>query len=244
VRPTPVDVWVVRPGEAAWRVARLKVARDVVQASVESWSPSGTGILVKLSDYAGECRYQEHLRDTVYLVPAGGHRRPARPLVVTSGEIGHADWSPNGRLIAITSGSGDACQLDVYKTNGRFLRTVARFEYVPGGCFSDGLASAWVPTTEQLVFSNGATVFAGHARSGPAREIYRARPGLRACGSETVDCPNLWIRDVAITGHLLVSVQASANAAARSVRVVAPDGKPHRFAEHATETAIRFASRR
>jgi hypothetical protein len=238
----PVDVWVARPGGSPRRLARLGPPRGSTDARIESWAPWGTALLATVSEYdTGECRYQAHLRDTVYLVFARKRGPAMRKLVVTSGEIGHADWSPNGRMIAVTSGEGDSCQLDVYEPSGRPVRTVARFEYVPGGCYGDGLSSVWTPSGEALVFSNGTTVFRGDARSGAPREVYRALPRRRSCTPETNTCPSLRIRDVSPSGHILAKLSALEGAA--TVRLISPTGTASRVRERAGETALRFADR-
>jgi len=236
-QPTPVELWIASRSGGARRVARITIARDVVRASVQDWSPDGSAVMVKLRAFSGECRYAEHEGDTLYLVTLG--TRPSVRQLVRGGDIGHAHWSPDGRLIALTRGGGNECQLSVLDPSTHILRTLTPVVYVPGGCYLDLLTSNWVPGTSQIVFSNGMAVYRAEPRLGVLQMLYSARRNRLRCSASGPDCPGLWIRDVSRSGHVLVS--ASDYRTLGRTWVIDPSGGATRLPDKPGETPVRFA---
>ena len=208
-------------------------------AWAEGWSPDGKTVLALVRRYDGECRYQAHLGDRLLAVTATGRVR----VLANGGQMGRARWSPRGGTVAVTRGDGDQCALELVRPGGHLpggSRVVAFFEYVPGGCYSDGLAVAWSPNGDRILYTNGPTLFRANADGKASRILYTLPGQPTECHIDTPDCQSLQILDVSAGGHVLARVESLGDTT-NGLVMIDGNGRAHRVTHGKDETVIRFA---
>lgn len=146
--------------------------QNPLNLSLRDWSPDGNRLLYTIDTWRdGECVNAGAHFDSAALNVIGRNGTGPTSILKTDDPMDEVAFSPDGHRIArsVRSVSG-SCSLMVRTISPGRVRTLATHF---ADCEDGGLSFGWLPTGEQIVFSDGLHVGVINVRTGAERTVLR-----------------------------------------------------------------------